>query len=208
MFQATTGHGQRPCLGPMIASQVTVDPWRSAKLGHRDHQRMFQHASLMQIFDDRGKSPVELRHQTEVRVEVIAMRIPAVRSHFDERDSRFEHSPSHQHMPTEVGRAVTFDIFGRKGSGVEQISAFLQLGGHLVDVGVGLGIRFGSPLRVRAIGKLTQLIALFIVLSDIQSGRSKFSGGLPSPGANDPYFAGRNPASCGMKPPLPGLIQM
>ena len=51
-----------------------------------------------------------------------------------------------------------------------------------------------------------QFMMVFLAgLSLMDSGRARFSGGLPLPMANAPNLAPRKPACLEMKPPLPGL---
>jgi hypothetical protein len=42
----------------VVAPSVFVDPWRAAKLGQEDDQRFPQPAAIVQVIQQRGKSPI------------------------------------------------------------------------------------------------------------------------------------------------------
>ena len=78
LLNAAAGHGQRPRFRPVVAAQVAVDPRRPAELRHGDDQHVVEHPSLGQVLDHGGERLIELRHQVDRAVEIVAVRVPAV----------------------------------------------------------------------------------------------------------------------------------
>ncbi len=65
----------RPGRAPVISPKTSVDLRRSTELRHHDDERCFQHASFVQIVDQRRECLVELTELLQVEIEVLVVRV-------------------------------------------------------------------------------------------------------------------------------------
>src|SRR5262249_3090789 len=80
----------------MIASRLVafvVDLRRAAELAHPDHQRALEQAAFLKIGDQSGKCGINLGAELLDFAEVVLMRIPPIRFHFDKRHTLLHQPP-------------------------------------------------------------------------------------------------------------------
>ncbi len=89
LTDSATGHGDAPCLWPVITAGMAVDARGSSELAHGDDKRAFEEARSGEILENRGEGLIELRNETGVRVEVVAVGVPSEAGDFYESDASF-----------------------------------------------------------------------------------------------------------------------
>src|SRR5437667_107716 len=79
-----------PAPREVIASLGGIDAGRPVELAHPDDERLIEHLALIEIFEERGISRIEIRHQLLVAVEVVGVRVPVGENDLDEAHVRLE----------------------------------------------------------------------------------------------------------------------
>ena len=140
----------RPRLAPVVASVVSIDARRAAKLGHDDDERALEKTALGEIRDQRREALVELAELLDVEVEVLVVRVVVAVVHLNESHIVLDQASSEQAVTPEVVIAVLLLDARRFARRIENVLSFHQPQGLDVRVCVGVGGR-GAAAKEEAI---------------------------------------------------------
>ena len=141
-LESSAAHHHAPTRGPVVATDVGVDPRCAAEFAHPHQHDVIEHATLGQVGRQCGDALVELRQSLgRERVEDVVVEVPASHADLDERNSRLDQPAGHQQALAEAAGAVGVASFLRLLGDLESLHLLArhQVDRLLVDLLVTLG---------------------------------------------------------------------
>ncbi len=86
----------------MVAAQGRVDLGGAPEFRERDHQRILEQPTLLEIVKQRRHDMIELGHHLLMGLKVLPVAVPPSPRHAHKGDSRLDQSPRHERLLAEL----------------------------------------------------------------------------------------------------------